>query len=180
MKRKLTRLLSLALALFCLSACVIVVYHKATRWSLSLKCNGAEDHFECIDDTYPVEIEYSVPEFFIMDDGQVVFRFFYKKTGFKLQFANQGPFKYGKKYSYKAGDEYFDASFVWLYKGQQFECRSGSVEFKRPLLSASSIAYTVHFEFVLTAPGSNDMEIRNGVFTVYDKVNPRNTDLGLN
>ena len=176
MRTIVTRIIVTALALCCLSSCLIQIYYQAPRWKFTLKCNGTEDKFECVDDTYPVSMEYSVPEFFIMDDGKVVFRFYYKDTGFKLQFANDGAFSYGRKYSYKAGDEFFDVSFDWLYKGKSYECRSGFIQFESDILNAD---FTVNFEFDLEAPDGSRMEIRKGLFTVYDKVRSRNTSLWL-
>lgn len=176
MKAHLTGLLLLAATLCCLTSCLTMIYVKAPRWLVYLKHNGVEDSYTCFQDTYPVSQEYSVPEFFIMDDGKVVFRFYYKDTGFKLQFANDGAFSYGRKYTYKAGDEFFDVSFDWLYKGKSYECNSGFIQFERDILDA---AFTVNFEFDLTASDGSKMEIRKGQFTAYDKVKPRNISLGL-
>ena len=177
MKKLIIRLLVLASVVCGLSSCAIVIEDHAPRWKCSLKCNGVAENYECVEDTYPVSMEYAVPEFFIMEDGKVVFRFFYKEIGLELQAASDKPFKNGKKYSFSAGDEFFDVSFDWLYNGKDFSCDSGTMQFNRSILPG--IAYTINFEFNLSAPGGSKMEIRSGVFTVYDKVQPRNTDIGL-
>ncbi|MBR4826936.1 MAG: hypothetical protein IKZ91_03525 [Bacteroidales bacterium] len=139
--------------------------------------NGISYDYTCVQDTYPVHMEYAVPEFFSMDDGRVVFRFFNKETGFELQAGNEGPFKNGKEYSFSAGDEFFDVSFGWLYEGLDFQCDGGSMTFSRNILPG--IAYTVKFEFDLSSPDGSRLEIRKGVLTVYDKVEPRNAELGI-
>lgn len=170
-------LLLLAICLCSLQSCMIEIREQQPRWGYSFKCNGVSQNYECVNNTYPSRMEYSVPEFFTMEDGKVVFRFYNKDTDFKLQAANNGPFKIGKKYDYKAGDEYFDVSFGWLYDGKEYECSSGWIEFKKAAFTRE--AYRINFEFDLTAPGSDKLEIRNGVFSVYDKVAPRNTAAGL-
>lgn len=175
--RTIYKIMLLASVLCGLSSCAIIIKEQAPRWKYSLRYNGVQDSYECVEDTYPITREYTVPEFFIMEDGKVVFRFYSKALGLELQAASDGPFEARKQYRYKKGDEFFDASFDWLYGGMTYECTSGSVEFRRSILP--SVAYTVHFEFDLTAPDGSTMEIRSGVFTVYYKVNPRNTDLGL-
>lgn len=171
------RLLLAAAAFFCLTSCLMEIKIQAPRWKYSLTCNGVTDRFECVDDTYPVSMEYSVPEFFAMEDGKVVFRFFYKETGFKLQAANDGPFRNKEKYSFAAGDEFFEASFDWLYGGKEYKCDSGWVMFKRNILPGTD--YTVDFEFDLSAPDGSKMEIRDGVFTVFSKVEPRGSASGI-
>lgn len=178
MGRNFIKVLFLAACFCCLTSCMIEIREQFPRWKVSLKYNGVSDSFECVDDTYPASMEYSVPEFFILDDGdKVVFRFYYKDMGLKLQAASEGPFRYGKKYSLRSGDEFFDVSFDWLYNGRKYECQSGWMEFKRAMTIRE--AYSVSFEFDLAAPGEEPLSIRNGVFTVYDKVAPRNTGAGL-
>lgn len=173
------KLLLLALCLCALPSCMIVIRDQSPRWEYSLKCNGKTDKFKCIEDTYPKSMEYSVPEFFIKEDrDKVVFRFYYKHIGYKLQFATTGPFQYGKRYEFNEGDEFFDVTFRWLYNGVEYKCRNGWIEFKKGSALLRE-AYSIKYEFDLTAPGSDKLEIRNGTFTVYDKVEPRNTDLGL-
>jgi len=166
----------LATALF-LSSCMIQIKFESPRWECTLKCNGKVQKEVCGNDTYPGEYEYSIPEFFIQDNGGVIFRFYDKNTGLKLQAANETRFKSGTKYSFKQGDAYFDACFDWLYKGKKYLCDSGSMTFNRS--SNPSIAYTIDFEYDLVAPDGSTMEIRNGTFTIYDRIKPRNTDLGL-
>ena len=177
MKTGTIKILLIILALCSLSSCALEIKYQAPRWKYSLKYNGKEESFSCLEDTYPVSMEYSVPEFFIKEDGTVIFRFFYKEMGFKLQAANDGPFKNGRKYEFRKGDEFFDVSFDWLYKGKDYECTSGWMEFKRGFLSDA--AYTVSFEFDLTAPDGSKMEIRDGVFSACNKVQPRNTAQGI-
>ena len=171
------RTLYILLALLCLTSCLIEINIEYPRWKYSLKCNGKDQSFICSRDTYPVDWEYSVPEFFIKDDGTVIFRFFYKDIGLKLQFANDGPFNNGKKYSLSAGDEYFDTAFQWLYDGKAYECKSGWIKFQRSIFS--SVDYTMDFEFDLSAPDGSNLQIRNGVMTFYDRVQPRNTAQGI-
>ena len=177
MRHVITRIMLLACVVCGLASCAIIIEEHAPRWKYSLKYNGIADSFECVEDTYPISEEYAVPEFFIMDDGKVVFRFFYKDIGFELQAANDGPFKVGKTYYFSGTDEYFDVSFDWLYDGKDYECRSGSMSFERSILS--NAAYIIRFEFDLYAPDGSKMEIRDGIFYAYYKVQPRNTDLGL-
>ena len=177
MKTGMIKIVLIIIALFSLSSCALEIKYQAPRWKYTLKYNGKTDKFNCVEDTYPVEMEYSVPEFFIRDDGTVIFRFFYKDIGFKLQAANDGPFKNGSRYEFRKGDEFFDVSFDWLYNGKAYECTSGWMEFKRGFLSDA--AYTVSFEFDLIAPDGSKMEIRDGVFSACNKVQPRNTAQGI-
>lgn len=177
MKARLINILAPLLIAFCVSSCMIQIKYDFPRWKCTLTCDGKHQREVCGNDTYPKSFEYSVPEFFIRDNGGVIFRFYDKNTGLKLQAANETPFKSGTKYSFKRGDEYFDASFDWLYGGKEYNCTSGSMTFKRS--SQPSIAYTIEFEYNLTTPDGITMEIRNGTFTVYRRVNPRHTDLGL-
>ena len=177
MKARLISILAPLVIAFCVSSCMIQIKYDFPRWKCTFACDGEQQREVCGNDTYPETFEYSVPEFFIRDNGEVVFRFYDKNTGLKLQAANDAPFKNGTKYSFKRGDEYFDASFDWLYGGKEYKCASGSMTFKRSPLP--SIAYTIDFEYDLTCPDGSTMEIRNGIFTVYQRVNPRNTDLGL-
>ena len=177
MRARLIRLIIVLACLCSLQSCMIEIREQQPRWGFTLKCNGVSQSYECVSVTTPVSMEYSVPEFFYKEDGTVIFRFYYKDTDFKIQAANNGPFKYGQRYDYKAGDDFFDVSFGWLYDGKEYECRSGWIEFKKALTIRE--AYRISFEFDLTAPGSDKLEIRNGVFTVYDKVEPRNNKAGL-
>ncbi len=177
MRKSIIKLLLAATAICILESCLTTIVYQAPRWNYSLKCNGVTDKFDCRTDTYPVSMEYSVPEFFVKDDGKVVFRFFYKDIGFKLQAANDGPFKNGKKYYYSAGDEFFEASFDWLYEGKEYTCDSGWVMFRRNILPGTD--YTVDFEFDLSAPDGSKMEIRDGVFTACSKIEPRGTASGI-
>ncbi|MBO4742236.1 MAG: hypothetical protein J5533_01250 [Bacteroidales bacterium] len=167
----------LAVSLLSLASCMMVIEYKPPRWKCEMKFNGASQSSLCEEDTYPVSMEYSVPEFFIMDDDRVVFRFFYKATGLKLQFANNAPFKYGKRYYFNGTEEFFDVQFDWLYGGVAYECTSGWIEFHSSVLS--SVAYTIKFEFDLASPQGDKAEVRSGTFTVYDVVKPRNTNEGL-
>ncbi len=177
MKTRILNIFAVLATFLCISACMIEIRYDFPRWKCTFTCDGEQQREVCGNDTYPETFEYSVPEFFIREDGVVIFRFYDKNTGLKLQAANEAPFKNGTKYSFKQGDEFFDASFDWLYGGKEYKCASGSMSFKRSLLP--SIAYTIDFEYDLTCPDGSTMEIRNGAFTVYQRVNPRNTDLGL-
>ncbi len=177
MKARSIRILLPIVMAFCVSACMIEIKYQAPRWKCTLRCNGKTEKAECGYDTYPTVYEYSVPEFFIMDDGRVVFRFYDKGTGLKLQAANDGPFKYGTQYSFSRNDEYFDVSFDWLYSGKAYGCDSGFITFKTSIMPGT--AYTIDFEFDLSAPDGSTMEIRKGTFTVFDRVQPRNTAAGL-
>lgn len=177
MKARAVRILAPIVIAFCVSACMIEIKYEFPRWRCTLKCDGARQSQECVLDTYPETREYSVPEFFVMDNGGVVFRFFDKNTGLKLQAANGERFVAGTKYQFKRGDEYFDVSFDWLYNGKDFSCDSGWMIFKRNLMP--NIAYTIDFEFDLSASDGSSMTISNGTFTSYYKVKPRNIDLGL-
>ena len=156
---------------------MIEIKYDSPRWRCNLKCNGKSEKMVCRADSKQYYKEYSQPEFFIMEDGGVVFRFFDKDTGFKLQGGNDGPFKKGVKYRFSRGDEYFSVSFDWLYGGKAYSCDSGWMSFDYSVLPG--VTYTVDFEFDLSAPDGSTMEIRNGVFSVYDKSNPVNTIPGL-
>ena len=171
------RILLPIVAAFCVSACMIEIKYQAPRWKCTLKCNGKTEKAECGYDSYPTVYEYSVPEFFVMDDGRVIFRFFDKGTGLKLQAASEGPFKYGEKYTYSRGDDSFDVAFNWLYGGIAYGCDCGWICFKSSRMPGT--AYTLDFEFDLSSSDGSSMEIRNGTFTVYDRVQPRNTAAGL-
>lgn len=171
------RILLPILVAFCVSACMIEIRIQAPRWRCTLNCNGKYEKAECGYDSYPTVYEYSAPEFFVRDDGQIVFRFFDKDTGLKLQAASDGPFKYGVKYDYSRGDEYFNVSFDWLYEGKDYVCDGGCITFRNNILPG--IAFAIDFEFDLSASDGSEMKIRNGTFTVYDIVEPRNVDLGL-
>lgn len=169
-------LLTVSVAL-CASSCMIEIKYEAPRWKCTLEHNGVTEKLVCKEDSFPLSQEYSVPEFFFRDDFGVIFRFYDKNTGLKLQFANDGPFKDGQKYSFKRGDEHFDVAFDWLYAGKEYSCDSGWIIFKK--YSIPGIDYLIDFEFDLSTPGGDKMEIRKGTFTVYYKVKPRNTFEGI-
>ena len=174
------RLLFIVLALATLagtSSCLMVIRDSAPRWKYSLKYNGTNDSFTCTEDTQPFVQEYSVPEFFVMDDDVIVFRFYDKASGLKLQAGNTGPFINGKTYSFKEGDPFLDVSFQWLYNGKEYTCRSGSMKFSRNILP--NIDYKIDFSFELETPAGTRLSITDGVFTAYSKIQPRNTELGL-
>jgi hypothetical protein len=177
MGKVLLRLLLLAAVLFGANSCLIEIKQESPRWKYSLTCNGEKNSYTCIHDPLSAEIEYSVPEFFILDDGTVVFRFFDKDTGLKLQAGCFGPFRSGVTYSFTKDDRYFSVAFPWLYNGAQYECTSGHFTFRTSLLPA--VAYTLDFDCKLSDSSGNTLDIRNGVFTVYNKVNPRNTAAGI-
>ena len=178
MKNRPLILLALALSMCLASSCAIVIKQALPRWKVTLKCNGKSYSHKCGEDTYPVEMEYSVPEFFIRNDGRVVFRFNYKDMGFKLQFATTGgPFEEGQKYSFVRNEEFLDVSFGWLSDGKRFKCSQGWIEFNRSILP--DISYTLDFEFDLSASDGSQLQIRKGTLTIYDRVKPRNLDLGL-
>ena len=174
--RSIRFLLPIMVAL-CVSACMIEIKYQAPRWKCTLKCNGKTEKLECGYDSYPSMYEYSVPEFFVMDDGRVVFRFYDKESGFKLQAANDGPFKYGVKYNCSRSDDFFDVSFNWLYGGIAYGCDSGWICFKSSLMPGTS--FTMDFEFDLSTSDGSRMEIRSGTFTLYDRIQPRNTAAGI-
>ena len=162
----------------CLTSCITVIEIKEPRWKCSFSYDGKQYSYECKEDTYPVEQEYSVPEFFTMDDGTVVFRFFNKDNGLKLQAACDGPFRYGQRYDFDPENVFWQASFGWLYGGAAYECRSGWVKFSRGLLPG--VAYTMSFSYDLAEPVSGAvLQIRDGTFTAYSKVMPRGVGTAL-
>lgn len=169
----------LALVLLCAAcSCIMILdIDNDPRWKVSFKYNKAKENLTFRDDPSPKGYEYSIPEFFIMDDGQVVYRFYFKNRGFKLQFANIGPFVYGKRYYFTGKEEYFDVSFHWVLDYVKYTCNNGWVEFHPS--NDAKISYTVKFEFDLVSPEGKKMQIRDGVFTVYEIIKPRNTDVGL-
>lgn len=176
------RVLRLFLAFLLLataSSCIMVISTEDNdpRWEVSFKYNGHKESTTVTDNPSPVSMEYSVPEFFIKEDGRVIFRFNYENIGFKLQFPNNGPFVYGKRYSFTGKEEYFDVLFDWIYNGVDYSCKDGWIEFQSS--KRRKIAYTIKFQFDLVSPGGTKMQITDGVFTVYEKIEPRNTDVGL-
>lgn len=177
MGKKVIGLLLLAAVLCNVTSCLIEVKQESPRWKYSLTCNGEKSSYTCTDDPLSIDLEYSVPEFFVMDDGAIVFRFFDKDTGLKLQAGCYGPFRSGVPYNFTKDDRYFSVDFPWLYNGAQYECTSGCFTFRTSILPA--VAYTIDFDCNLSDPSGRNLEIRNGVFTVYNKVNPRNTAVGI-
>lgn len=176
MKSILTGFLFLTLSVLCLYSCSIDDLDIVPRWSISLRCDGKAKSRTSTSNPIPVYKEYTHPEFFIIKDS-TVFRFNDEEIGLELQFPTSGHFIYGQRYEYKAGDRWFDARFDWIYNSESFSATSGWVTFNRSLLYG--VSYTISFEFDAISKTGNTSKIRNGLFTVYEKSEPRNTEYGL-
>ena len=177
MKRTVVAIFVSALLILGVSSCMTVVRIDGPYWRVSLNLDKKSYTRASYEYPTPVNVEYTYPDFITIGDT-VVFKFFEKSGGFKLQIPNVGPFVYGQRYEFKGDERYFDATFDFIKSSDPPEAVSGWVKFNQSLLP-SFIAYTMDFEFDVKGLSGYTGTIKNGVFTVYAKVEPKNTALGL-
>ena len=85
-----------------------VVRIDGPYWRVSLNLDKKSYTRASYEYPTPVNVEYTYPDFITIGDT-VVFKFFEKSGGFKLQIPNVGPFVYGQRYEFKGDERYFDA-----------------------------------------------------------------------
>lgn len=177
MKRTVAIVCVFMLLILGVSSCKAVKWLDGPYWKVSLKFDKKAYNRACYDYPTPVNVEYSYPDFIPIGDT-VVFRFFDKRGGFKLQIPNVGPFIYGRRYEFKGDERYFAATFDFIKPSDPPEAVSGWVRFNQSIVP-SMVAYTVDFEFDVVGLSGYTGMIKNGLFTVHTKVEPKNMELGL-